>query len=30
MKENLKKVTRGLNKLPYEVIDGRIKIKERD
>ena len=30
MKENLKKVTRELNKLPYEVIDGRIKIKERD
>lgn len=30
MKENLKKVTRELNKMPYEVIDGRIKIKERD
>ena len=25
MKESLKKVTRELNKLPYEVIDGRIK-----
>lgn len=29
-KENLKKVTRELNKIPYEVIDGRIKIKEEE